>query len=1366
MSKKPFRSQASSSRAATVSSFGGFGASAAATPFASAGPASTLSYLAEPPDLSGISDANLAVAFKNLNKKDSTTKTKALEDIQASISDLAEPEEAILEAWTGAFPRTSIDSARRVRQLAHTVNGVVAVKSGKRVAKYMPRLVATWLAGLYDNDKLVAKAAHDALVQVFATREKVQAVRKAYQEQILSLVRQVVENESPQTLSDERAISPDEALEKYSCVVAAAIGLFSSLLSNLSREEREKFSALYTGLLESKKFWEFAVSSDSAVRRTMHKCLKTYLNSDHELSDATSGILSTTYVYKGLDSDQSASASDYVDALSDLTRAVPGVWTTHYTGKKAVDRRLRHFLERGSQSAAASYWSSVSSLLNQVPTEVLPKANKEAEEMIQSLHTGITRKDEPRSYLTNGYKAYFHTIGLILRNLPAEQIQDVLRSTMLPITKEYTDPISSSSKNALPSTTAANLIVDIVGIVGMDKMLAQELPSQVSLFTEDLKKSLPEQSKDHTRSQDELQERGSRLAKLLASILENVPGEELGKVVDRCVTEIVDTTISVCGTRNGKPYSAAKTLTAVVSTSGLAMKRSDCWPRVDDFVSKQTGMLIISPSAQPLIDLLRQHAERPQFQDATAQAIEVLTTSQGSRGHSQHSYLSQLLTIPLGQEQQTKIQSVITSYLQRLVDTNLNTQTGSTPSTGAWDDISSLVKQQSISPDAFDEILSTLTSQLSLESDKARLSSALQGLLQIARHAPAAFSQYITTPHGKDLLPKVLLLTEASDREVADLAADLSSAVQGGPSTNGVSSSASQLQEVIESGLNNASSSSVSVETLVDQSKRLPSADGKQNVLLPSTAVWAEQLQIFWNYRPDPALAISHPLGGAMNLIDGDSLQLSESNALSIPRDGQGLSVPMRMLSYTTKLLKETGIELVNLDSALSPAILELMLLTLQLANDNLSIRMSNGIWAGSVIEIESDIVETVSQAQALVAAALSKAAAWWDQTDESNYAFVRKANMSLFNKATNTSVESYYCALAACVVVSELAELHGTSSNVSTEREEKLRPNWRSRSLFQNFSYIVAHKSLLGSSAAAHRLCNEAVADLTGMGGARNASQVPRQLIQLNTFIQNIDGCVKSIAKQRLIFFVKAAIDMLKAGEADVSSQTEICKALGVLMPEMRDMYGDYWADVLAYVAGVWSALDVTGRDGTDRNTPLLHSTLKLYTALRRLKDEPEANEDLSEAWEEHQTEINQSLLQAMHILAETADDGNQPARIVNELVARQLRDVSVKSIKNVEDFFAVLTSASAPLQEAAYDILHKFIPTQQEQVSFDAALENKAARLPNELLSLILDAPTIQDTQPEIFEQGVPLRLRAYCFSWLLVFDHFENSVSCVRS
>jgi hypothetical protein len=67
-------------------------------------PASTLSYLAKPPDFSSISDANVVVSLKSLLKKDSATKERALDDLVTYVQ--GHPyeqdggaEEALLEAW-------------------------------------------------------------------------------------------------------------------------------------------------------------------------------------------------------------------------------------------------------------------------------------------------------------------------------------------------------------------------------------------------------------------------------------------------------------------------------------------------------------------------------------------------------------------------------------------------------------------------------------------------------------------------------------------------------------------------------------------------------------------------------------------------------------------------------------------------------------------------------------------------------------------------------------------------------------------------------------------------------------------------------------------------------------------------------------------------------------------------------------------------------------------------------------------------------------------------------------------------------------------------------------------------------------------
>ena len=76
--------------------FGGFGGFTTSS--------STLSYISEPPDLAAVSDANVVVSLKNLLKKDSITKAKALDDLLLYVQ--AHPfekdggvEEPVLDAW-------------------------------------------------------------------------------------------------------------------------------------------------------------------------------------------------------------------------------------------------------------------------------------------------------------------------------------------------------------------------------------------------------------------------------------------------------------------------------------------------------------------------------------------------------------------------------------------------------------------------------------------------------------------------------------------------------------------------------------------------------------------------------------------------------------------------------------------------------------------------------------------------------------------------------------------------------------------------------------------------------------------------------------------------------------------------------------------------------------------------------------------------------------------------------------------------------------------------------------------------------------------------------------------------------------------
>lgn len=98
MSRRAAKPRAASGKAFASASSGAFGA------FSTATTGSRLSYLTEPPDFFSISDANVVVSFKNLLKKDATTKSKALEDLLAYTESHPHEqdggvEEPVLEAW-------------------------------------------------------------------------------------------------------------------------------------------------------------------------------------------------------------------------------------------------------------------------------------------------------------------------------------------------------------------------------------------------------------------------------------------------------------------------------------------------------------------------------------------------------------------------------------------------------------------------------------------------------------------------------------------------------------------------------------------------------------------------------------------------------------------------------------------------------------------------------------------------------------------------------------------------------------------------------------------------------------------------------------------------------------------------------------------------------------------------------------------------------------------------------------------------------------------------------------------------------------------------------------------------------------------
>ena len=201
---------------------------------------SPISYVSEPLDLSAISDRSTAVIFKGLSKAHENTKTKALEELLVLLekeTGEGDVEEGVLAAWIRLYPRLSVDLARRVRQLCHTVHASMWAPRKKRIRQYISQIIGPWVASLFDNDQTVVRAARESFLKIFSS-DKLGKVWEAYHKDILEYAIKVIECEQVYSLSDERQTRKDDAEAKFARVIGACVFTIRHLLGRLSRGSR------------------------------------------------------------------------------------------------------------------------------------------------------------------------------------------------------------------------------------------------------------------------------------------------------------------------------------------------------------------------------------------------------------------------------------------------------------------------------------------------------------------------------------------------------------------------------------------------------------------------------------------------------------------------------------------------------------------------------------------------------------------------------------------------------------------------------------------------------------------------------------------------------------------------------------------------------------------------------------------------------------------------------------------------------------------------------------------------------------------------------------------------------------------------
>ena len=1206
----------------------------------------------------------------------------------------------------------------------------------------MPNLIGAWLAGTYDSDRAVARAASDALGQVFATPEKRKALWKAYQDPLLDFSRNVFDKESPQTLSDERSVSPDESNAKYHRVVTSAVGLLAGLLSDVHEEDFKKNESQYADILQDKKLWEKALSEDVAVRRSMHKLLRTLLQSAQTRSCLDLALLNAIYITKGADSDQAGSAGEYVETLIALTATDSTLWTDRWKDKKQPSSRLKALVKRGSQGAALNYWSSILRLFQAIPGPAMPTDPEKAREVIKAFHSGVTRKDEPRPYVTEGLKAYVQVASILSTALHDAARTPFLRDSVLPLFSQYLLPKTENAKWNIPPSAAAELVLHVLKNKGLVSILQEEIPSLAGDVVRKVKLSLPESAKEYTKSQDELAKTGERFGQLIAAL--TASSLEVPEELEQATDEVLQTSFAVSTERNGKPYGASAVAAAFISQCrALIDKSASLSETVQNFFEKQIAVIYPTPSYKQLATILAAYEGNAKvFAPAWTACLNACLAFKSER---RYEMLSELLicrtNTNISEEELNNLGPLLAPEILPKIEEIWN-------GTSEWGSLLSLLSRSAIASELFAEpILERCTESLVGTPPVAHV--ALDGLRSFSKTAPSMLKSFLATESGKKLLPNLLLLSESPDEQLGKEASELIPVIQsllGSDISAGASGNA--VLDVIQGGLSSAGPTSVSVDTLVNHAKGLLSSKVVDSIaaLLPDTARWSERLESFLAKPVDKSLAVSSPFGGAVFLTQGRDSQ----NAEKIERDAEGLSVPLRMAMYTVKLFSTSE------KAEYSPELLRLLTLTTALANDHLSVARPSNLWSLNEAEIVSEVSDFVAASQQLLKS--------WSGTSATG--------LVTSEQKKDLSTAAYYLALAEAKLCAEREEVQGAASTSVDEMEKRFKDVRATGDVFAIVGELYGHQISLADSSVVMRYCNELVADLTPLDAEKLQESGLAQLVILNTILMYYEDAGETIAKPRLSRFISKAVGWLMDEAVEDEVVAELYRMMFHLLPLVGDMYGEYWKNVLESIKSNLELVCELPDANAPALVPSLHAALRVFGVLRRIKlsenskEEDERNDDVIEAWNEYESQINTAMVNCLKVPRTVSDEQHQPLMIFNELLSREISRIPTSKLSDAEELYPQLYSPSPAVQQAAYRLLHRYIPSRQEQISLDSVLEKTHARLPDELLSLILETPVAADLHEEDFERSTPLQLRGYLLSWLLVFDHFTNASHKVRT
>ncbi|RZF45698.1 hypothetical protein LSTR_LSTR004993 [Laodelphax striatellus] len=342
-------------------------------------------------------NTNFQLVLKKMNKKDSVTKLKALNEFGALCRESdAATVKAILSYWPRLYCLLATDNEHRVREAAHNAHRAVVSAVGRSIAPHLKQLAGAWFCSQFDTYPPAASAASLSFKEAFPPNKLSEAIIFC-KEEIMNYIHDNLMNQTPQTLSNPKTTTQDEMEAKYQRVMTSCLTGYALFLKELPKEQILQIEEQHKKLVGAAKFWKFSKNSVPSTRAAWFSALVSLCqHAPFLLKDEQKHV--TMAVFSNLD-EADPTVLPVVWEASLHTIVMIEDWPQYVSAEKLVFPKLWRILKDGGLGSANTIYPNILPLLSNIPASLVPDKQIFYSKLFSNMMEGTKQKSVYQSQM-------------------------------------------------------------------------------------------------------------------------------------------------------------------------------------------------------------------------------------------------------------------------------------------------------------------------------------------------------------------------------------------------------------------------------------------------------------------------------------------------------------------------------------------------------------------------------------------------------------------------------------------------------------------------------------------------------------------------------------------------------------------------------------------------------------------------------------------------------------------------------------------------------------------------------------------------------------------------------------------------------